>query len=206
MTDLYKQFWEVANQTEAWKKIITADKENIPQAEYDATFFADGIPNGELALEIGPGVGRLMKLLSPKFCYIWGVDLSESMVELSKEYLMGYPCQVKLGNGHSLPVASNMFDYVYSFITFQHMPNKEHVVANITEAFRVLKPGGICRIQTIQGPPFQGEYGTGGMYGWYFSDPKEFENEFKCLGFETTLETGKWHPLAIWVTARKPNA
>ncbi len=55
-------------------------------------------------------------------------------------------------DGLSFPFADNSFDFVFSFIVFQHMPNKKMVAQNIAEIDRVLKPHGIGKIQ-LRGLP-----------------------------------------------------
>lgn len=195
--------------TEAWLKIVTDTKENAADTQLASELLLDGVPNGGVALEIGAGVGRLMRAMSPHFERVWGVDMSEDMVAMSEDFLKGYPnCVVKQGDGYSLPVASDAFDFVYSYITFQHMPDLDCVRANIAEIYRVLKPGGVCRVQTIKGVPYNGEFGKGGMYGRYFENEADFQLEFLQRGFEATVRTapvvGTNAISIIWLTGRKP--
>lgn len=194
--------------TEAWLKIVTDTKENPADTQLTSGLLLDGIPAGGIALEVGAGVGRLMRCMAPHFDFVWGVDMSEDMVRMSQDFLRGEHCEVKLGDGYRLPVASGAFDFVYSYITFQHMPDLDCVRSNIAEIYRVLKPGGICRVQTIKGVPFNGEFGKGGMYGRYFENEADFQSEFMQLGFDATVRTapvvGTKEVSTIWLTGRKP--
>ena len=51
------------------------------------------------------------------------------------------------GDGLTYPLPSNHFDFVFSYIVFQHMPSEEVVKSNLREIHRVLKPKGIAKIQ-----------------------------------------------------------
>jgi len=99
-------------------------------------------------LEIGCGIGRLLKPLSSRVRRAVGVDLSEEMIRRGREYCAGAP-NVELlrtdGTLGALPDAS--FDFVFSHIVFQHLPRKAYVDRYLREARRVLKPGGILRVQ-----------------------------------------------------------
>lgn len=193
---------------EAMMRIVTTPEEIREDTIATAELLLAGVPGG-VALEIGAGVGRLMREMSSHLDYVWGVDLSESMVKLSKEFLRDHPrCKVLLGDGHSLPFASDKFDFVYSYITFQHMPDLRCVQDNIQEAFRVLKPGGFIRVQTIQGKPFDGPYGTGGFAGYNFENADAFKEEFLKAGFTGEAMTIPYAPIPsigiIWFSGRKP--
>jgi len=44
-------------------------------------------------------------------------------------------------------LADGEFDFVFSHIVFQHLPRKAYVDRYLREAARVLRPGGILRVQ-----------------------------------------------------------
>jgi SAM-dependent methyltransferase len=195
--------------TQAWQKIVTDTQENPADTQLAASYILDGIPKGDTAVEIGAGVGRLMRAVAPHFRRVWGVDLSEDMVSLSDTFLAEYPsCHVLPSDGYTIPAADGTVDFVYSYITFQHMPDRDCVQSNIKEIYRVLKPGGLCRIQTIKGQPYAGAYGTGGFYGHYFESEFEFQAEFERAGFKAEVRTapvvGTDVISIIWLTGRKP--
>jgi len=100
------------------------------------------------ALEIGCGIGRLLEPLSRRVARAVGVDLSEEMIRRAREYCRHRP-NVDLhrtdGSLEILPDAA--FDFVFSHIVFQHVPRKTYVDRYLREAHRVLKPGGIVRVQ-----------------------------------------------------------
>lgn len=106
-------------------------------------------------LEIGCGIGRLLKPMAQQCKRVIGVDLSEKMVAWSREYLADVPnAAVCLNDGRSLSgIADASIDFVYSHLAFQHITLFEVVDAYLTEIARVLKPGGYCRIQNWRDAP-----------------------------------------------------
>ena len=93
-------------------------------------------------LEIGCGVGRLMK---PGYT---GVDISRKMLAIAKKRKPD--CTFILGNGREIPAHNGSFQSAYCVLVFQHLP-EEGVKAYLKEAHRVLKRGGVFRFQFIQG-------------------------------------------------------
>src|SRR5215472_13525216 len=107
------------------------------------------------ALEVGCGPGRLMRSMSAHFGEIHGVDVSDEMIRLAEEKFHGAPgvC-LHVTNGYDLaPLASDFFDFVYSYAVFQHIPSREVVLAYFAEIRRVLKNSGIARLQLNGLPP-----------------------------------------------------
>ncbi len=114
------------------------------------------------ALEIGCGPGRLMRPLSEHFGEIHGVDVSDEMVRLARERLRGVAhAHVHAGNGAELPqFADESFDLVYSYAVFQHIPSRDVVLSYLRETHRVLKPGGLVRMQFNGLPQSARQYDT----------------------------------------------
>jgi len=144
---------------------------------------------GELkgnVLEIGCGVGRLMKT------GYYGVDISPEMLEIAKQRKPDCHFQVIEG---SLLFDDEMFNTVYSMLVFQHL-KPDSVFAYIKEAHRVLKPGGVFRFQYIEGTerePFSNHYLQ-----------EEVENWLMAAGFKTIeWQDSKLHNSWRWATATK---
>lgn len=114
------------------------------------------------ALEIGCGPGRLMHFLCRRFGEIHGVDVSDEMIRLAKERLAGVPNAFpRHTDGSSLAgYEDGLFDFVYSYAVFQHIPAREVVLNYLAEAVRVLKPGGILRCQINGLPDTAARYDT----------------------------------------------
>ena len=106
-------------------------------------------PRCRRALEIGCGLGRLMRPLSAHVGEIHGVDVSDEMVRGAHERLSALPnAHVHQGSGGDLAgFASESFDFVYSYAVFQHIPSREVIFGYLREAWRVLAPGGVFWFQ-----------------------------------------------------------
>ena len=71
------------------------------------------------------------------------------MVRLAERNLSGVAhAHVHASDGIDLALfASEYFDFVYSYAVFQHIPSRHVVLNYLQETRRVLKPGGIARLQ-----------------------------------------------------------
>jgi len=100
-------------------------------------------------LEIGCGIGRILIPMSEKFQEAVGIDISQEMVNIGKQKMENISnCKILLNNGIDLSdLTSNYFDFCYSFIVFQHIPEKQIVKNYIKEVGRVLKPNSFFHFQ-----------------------------------------------------------
>jgi SAM-dependent methyltransferase len=99
-------------------------------------------------LEIGCGVGRLLKPLSRRVRRAVGVDLSDEMIRRGREYCAAPPnVELRRTDGGLEGLADGGFDFVFSHIVFQHLPRKAYVDRYFRDAARVLRPGGLLRVQ-----------------------------------------------------------
>ncbi len=100
------------------------------------------------ALEIGCGMGRLLRPLSQRVARAIGIDISPEMIARAREALSDRPnveLQVTRGRLDGTPDAS--LDFIYSFIVFQHVPSRAAVHRYLREAARALAGGGLFRFQ-----------------------------------------------------------
>ena len=106
-------------------------------------------PKKMRVLEIGCGIGRLLIPMSRIFGQAIGVDVSSEMIHKGKKYVENLQnCQIFENNGIDLSEFSdNYFDFCFSFIVFQHIPEKKIVEKYISEVSRVLKPHCLFRFQ-----------------------------------------------------------
>jgi SAM-dependent methyltransferase len=103
-----------------------------------------------LAVEIGPGLGRIVRSLvqDQGFERAVGVDISEEMVRQAREAVPDERVTFEVGSGSGLaPVADASADLVMSFTVFQHIPKVSVIEAYIAEAGRVLRSGGVFAFQ-----------------------------------------------------------
>ena len=105
------------------------------------------------ALDFGCGVGRLTQALARHFRQVHGIDISERMIDLARQYNQaGDRCRYHLNPRNDLSLfEDNAFDFIYSNITLQHMPPR-FARNYIAEFLRVLKPGGIAVFQIPSRP------------------------------------------------------
>jgi ubiquinone/menaquinone biosynthesis C-methylase UbiE len=100
-------------------------------------------------LEIGCGNGRLMEPMARRFREVWGVDISAEMLKRGRERLADFAnVNFVENNGSDLAgVPSDYFDLCYSYFTFRHLT--EHVMTEryLREAFRILKPQGMLKVE-----------------------------------------------------------
>ena len=162
-----------------------------------------GTPNRR-ALEIGCGPGRLLRPLSRHFAQIYGVDVSDAMIAMAKEKLRdipnAFPHAISGSDLKMFPAAH--FDFVYSYAVFQHIPAAEVVFSYLRETVRVLRPGGVARLQLNGLPKSQHAYTTWAGVRISADEIHAFTREH---GIELLALTGI-ESQYMWTTWRKPIA
>src|SRR5665213_392339 len=94
-------------------------------------------------LEIGTGTGLLLYTLRERGCRVRGVELREELIAEARRWFG--PLPIDQVTGVALPFADASFDVVMSFDVFEHIPDSD---AHLREVSRVLRPGGAYLIQT----------------------------------------------------------
>jgi SAM-dependent methyltransferase len=168
-----RRFWDASNEFEArYRRICSspqfdaaadgADEEELRRLWEEETdravaMILRGVPIAPTwtCLEIGCGIGRLLKPLANRCRRVIGLDLSEKMAEWSRDYLADTPnAEVRVNDGRALSgIADGSIDFVFSHLAFQHITLFEVVESYVAEIARVLRPGGYCRIQTWRDAP-----------------------------------------------------
>ena len=152
-----------------------------------------------VAVEIGCGIGRILRPLAGRTARAYGVDISREMVRRAKRALRDAPnARVFRTKGALDKIPAASCDFVYSFIVFQHIPVKSAVSLYIREAARVLKGGGIFRFQA-DGRAAGEAAGTDTWNGVRYT-AGELRGELGAAGFEVLDLTGE-DTQYMWLTA-----
>ncbi len=115
----------------------------------DLALFALGDVRGKKILDIGCGSGEYMLTLAKMGGHVSGQDLSSECVNKALTVLKenGFGADVKAGGATRLLFSDNYFDEVFSADFFEHITHEQKIKV-ISEAYRVLKPGGVFVIKT----------------------------------------------------------
>ncbi len=148
------------------------------------------------ALEIGCGPGRLMRPMSRHFVEIHGVDVSDEMITLAREKLADIPnAHPHATDGSSLTqFEDESFEFVYSYAVFQHIPSREVVFEYLREIHRVLKTGGLARLQFNGLPRGDGQFDTWAGARFSSGEILEFARtyDFQVLALEGISTQYMW--------------
>jgi spore maturation protein CgeB len=130
------------------------DAEMWRTGERDFAIISRGIPVGPqlTALEVGCGVGRMVRAASQQFGKVIGFDVSQRAIDKARE-LLGPNARIELvvGSGLDLqPVESQSVDFVWSFASLTSMPTKV-IAAYLVEMKRVLRSTGSVGLQVYLG-------------------------------------------------------
>ena len=155
------------------------------------------LPSKMNVLEIGCGIGRILIPMKKIFGNVIGIDVSSEMVQLGQKYVESIPnCSIIENNGIDLSEFSdNDFDFCYSFIVFQHIPDKKIVEKYISEVSRVLKSNCLFRFQvrgTISTKPNQITTWDGVQFTSDEIHKIALENNFKIIEEGSDKEEYYW--------------
>lgn len=168
----------------------------------------DGLPVSRRwrVLEIGCGIGRLAKPLSTRVERVVGVDLSEEMIRRGREYCADRPnVELHRTDGSLAFLEAASFDFVFSHIVFQHVPRKAYVERYLRDAHRLLKPGGILRVQVDgRSRQFFRRFIADSWSGVVFSE-RDLKRRLERVGLRVTEVRGAGTQY-LRATAEKPTA
>lgn len=154
-----KRYWETrARENATWYVDTSCDYDHPDMGDFFATggnvvrgalLDAPVAPHGRgLAVEIGCGLGRISLALADHFEQVVGVDVSEEMVKQAESLVHHDRVSFRVGNGEDLrSLDDGTADFVLTFTVFQHMPDIGLIEGYVSEASRILKPGGVLAAQ-----------------------------------------------------------
>lgn len=157
-----KTYWNMCAQDNAMKHIAIHDWENeaifhrsgqesveVLLSLVDGSFF-ESLPVHSRMLDIGCGIGRMLKPIAMRFTDmdIYGIDISEEMISQGRERMKLFRNVTLLcNNGKDLSLFENdSYHFIYSYIVFQHIPRR-YVRSYFREVNRVLDHTGLFAFQ-----------------------------------------------------------
>lgn len=155
-------------------------------------------------LEIGCGPGRMTYWLARHFGTVVGVDVSAEMLTAARKILRAQPnallCRT---NGCDLSmITSACIDVAFSFIVFQHIPTLQVLDNYMSECYRVLRPGGILKVQ-VQGARYERRMTLDTWYGVSVS-AVDVMRWITTFGFDLVDSVGAGTQY-FWLWLRKPH-
>lgn len=130
--------WEAEEFFETGRKEVAEDLERIENLGIKLNF--------RKALDFGCGIGRLTKVLARSFETVYGIDVSEKMLEKARYYAHEQKNCVYLPVSHLNQFPSDTFDFIYSKIALQHIKPRDSM-RFLKSLCRVTKRGGCLFFQ-----------------------------------------------------------
>ena len=127
---------------------------NITKRHYHDPIFFSLMPNlrNKKVLDVGCGNGYMLKRLCKKeqSCELYGIDLRNMVSEAING---GNPTKIHFEEGscYKIPFKNTFFDVVISSLVFHWIKD---IYKAVKEIHRVLKPGGICIMSSINPKTF----------------------------------------------------
>jgi len=105
---------------------------------------------GAKILDIGFGDGRNWSLFNNLKLDIYGIEITESIVELGKKRSsnLGINTNLRIGSNTNIPFENGMFDFILACHSCYYIDSGTTFVDNLIEYSRVLKPRG-CLIVSL---------------------------------------------------------
>lgn len=114
--------------------------------EVRVPWIIEQIGKNKTVLDIGCGAGILTNALAQAGHEVHGIDLSPKSLEVAAQYDKTGKVTYQVANAYCLPYKEKTFDVVCAMDVLEHVEDPELL---ISEASRVLKPGGLFFFHTF---------------------------------------------------------
>jgi SAM-dependent methyltransferase len=148
-------------------------------------------PGQALVTEYGSGMGRILRAVHSAGYRCAGVDISATMLEHSRRLVPEVRDLLLVQPGGRIPLPDASADYVYSYAVLQHISRTSLVKRAVVEMCRILKPGGLLRLQFQPGSMPFGSAPRGG------SNALNLENRslvFRWIRLQKRWRVPAWLP------------
>jgi SAM-dependent methyltransferase len=150
-------------------------------------------------LEIGTGVGRMTEFFSQDFGTVHSIDISPTMLAIARKRLNLFTnINLVKNEGNDIPFPNGNFDFIFSYLVFNHLPAVSLVKDYFTEIARTLKSDGLAKIQVRTGAaPY--------FWQWFYGvslSPEKADNLANNTGLQiikSEIENGK----NLWLWLKK---
>lgn len=152
-------------------------------------------------LDLGCGNGRITKWMAYRCKKVYGIDISGEMIRLANERKEKYTRQNITfieNDGSIIPSPDNFFDFVFSYLVFQHIKTSEMIVSNFNEVYQILKPGGMFKV-LLRKEPEPLKWWNGGMV----IDKEGYKIICENIGFKIIKSTYDSENYTYWLWLQK---
>ena len=104
-------------------------------------------PENTFIVEYGSGMGRILKAVKAAGFECAGIDISPTMLGYSRQLVPEVSRLALLDKYGHCDIPDTSADFVYSYAVIQHISVLSSVRSAIAEMCRILKPGGILKLQ-----------------------------------------------------------
>jgi ubiquinone/menaquinone biosynthesis C-methylase UbiE len=135
----------------AWSSLSRAGYD-VYRDSFNTPTFLEMLPDvkGLCGLDIGCGDGHNTRVVAERGANMTAIDISDVFIRVAQECRSPPGIEFRVASAIDLPFSSESFDFATSFMCFMDVPETDRA---ISEAYRVLKPGGFLQF-SISHPCF----------------------------------------------------